>query len=91
MTGGLGFSRAAQASFENNSALRKKKHPFQTAKNNQFVNASKLTFKEASEEKLAAFKEKFLKEKKCADILQLGSFILFAALFLYLSWYWLFS
>ncbi len=90
MTGGLGFTRAAKASYENNRALRNKKAPFQTAKSNQFIKAPKLKFKEASEEELTAFRESFLKKKKRSDRIALISFVIFAGLFLFLGWYWIF-
>ncbi len=91
MAGGLGFVRAAKASFENNRALRNKKAPFQTAKSNQFIKAPTLKFKKVSEEELAAFKKEFLKKKKRSDRIAIVGFVVFAAIFLFLGWYWIFG
>ncbi|GAA5032990.1 hypothetical protein GCM10011506_22780 [Marivirga lumbricoides] len=91
MTGGLGFTRAAKDSYDSNRALRNKKSPFQTAKNNQFIKAPKLKFKEASKEEIDAFKHSFLKKKKRSDRIALIGFVVFTSFFLFLIWYWLFS
>lgn len=90
MTGGLGFTRAAKDSYENNRALRNKKVPFQTAKSNQFINAPELKFKEVSKEELAAFKESFLKKKKRSERIAIVGFVVFTSLFLFFGWYWIF-
>lgn len=90
MTGGFGFVRAAKDGYEKNRALRNKKAPFQTAKSNQFIKAPSLKFKEVSEEELAAFRKEFLKKKKRSDRIAMVGFVVFAAIFLFLGWYWIF-
>lgn len=41
MSGGIGFSRDAQASFERNRNLRSNKAPFQRAEENKFLSKMK--------------------------------------------------
>lgn len=76
MGAGIGFSRDAQSSARQNRSLRKRGEPYQTMKNNIFINAPKLKFKESSPEELKRLRKAFLNQKRLDQKKQLIVFII---------------
>lgn len=80
---GEGFARDAQKSQERNRGLLSKTG-FERMKSNTFINAPKVSYKEASPEELAALKKEYeaksKNEKRFQIIVYSISFFLFAAI-----------
>lgn len=63
MSGGIGFLKDAQKSFEQNRLLLKRGFPFDKLNSNTFTKPLKLKFNEVSPEELEKFKAEFRKKE----------------------------
>lgn len=76
MGAGIGFTRDAQSSSRQNRDLRKRGDHYESMKNNKFINAPKLNFKEATPEELAILKADFIRKKRHDKLKQVIIFLI---------------